>query len=377
MAAGLVSGALELYIYKNGKLFNYISKRPNTILICGINKFWQSVFGTESISTFGVGDNNNPTNISMTELRGSNITKHRIDTRKFIKNPRSCTFYFQIPPNEHINTWVKEFGLYFSDGTLFSRYTLNSNEVFYKTAGIAVTGQWSFIFTDEPGHTFPYDDVDNPDEPTDPTYSLPESYELGSTYWDLAWYGEYHDGVEWTGDKESAGWSLGSSLTASDGSRYLEAPSPTTDSIMVRAYAPTLIWTPSDGDLKVDIRNPMEYGYSRDSDLFIYFALQDSTFMDYYYFRVSLDLGNRTSAALGKYENGAVVLSDSQWDVQIPDNTWRTLTISISGNTISANWRGVTLSITDTSQHDPGGIGVRGKIPRYDQGFLIDYWRCE
>lgn len=118
-----LSGQLFVDVFKEGNLsFSY--KSPNTIVNSGKELICKLLVGNDQpnkvINRYGVGNSTIDTSSDMIDLQGSTLFKGSIYDYTFPAY-NQVKINFQVEASQANGLYVKEFGLFSSDGTLFNR----------------------------------------------------------------------------------------------------------------------------------------------------------------------------------------------------------------------------------------------------------------
>jgi len=146
-----LQGFVVLYLYRGDNLLKRIIC-SNTVVRSGITKFLETIFdpdGWNHLSSVKVGSSATETNKLLTDLVSNKKDHHSVPIKKrdLVENFNGVGVgnHFTIQEYAHVNKYIRELGLFFRDGTMFSRFVLPTVDQFLKEDGIRVKGIW-YVF---------------------------------------------------------------------------------------------------------------------------------------------------------------------------------------------------------------------------------------
>lgn len=138
---GALSGAVHLAVYKNGKLL-FKETDHNLIVTTGREKLAQLLGGdyTGRITKVGVGTGSTPASDTDTGLTDAVL----IPVQSTEYAGTKARFNFTLGNADANGLLIRELGLFFADGTMFSRRVRKS--IIGKESDISITGYWEIYF---------------------------------------------------------------------------------------------------------------------------------------------------------------------------------------------------------------------------------------
>lgn len=147
-----VEGILHLDIYKNGSLV--VSEDHNMIVNTSCKILAQllggvGVYTNKAVNKIKFSTGNFPVGISKTDLDGTQFTKS-IDSVTYdsVGAPNDITFNFTLGSAEFNGNNIWQFGLFSTDGVMFSMLSRNPDKTYpiEKDVDVAVAGWWKIQF---------------------------------------------------------------------------------------------------------------------------------------------------------------------------------------------------------------------------------------
>ena len=138
---GALRGAVHLAIYKNGRLISEETDR-NLIVTTGREKLARLIGGGYNgrITNVGVGTGSAPTSDTDTNLTDAVL----LPVQSVEYAGAKVRFNFIIGNGDANGLNIRELGLFFADGTMFSRRVRKS--IIGKESDISITGYWEIYF---------------------------------------------------------------------------------------------------------------------------------------------------------------------------------------------------------------------------------------
>lgn len=136
------SGRLNLKIYKNGKLIDE-DKGHNLIVTTGKEMLAGLLGGSKTgkyITSIGVGTSATDPNTADTSITNA----YMVPVSSVEYTGTTVKFNFAIGNSDANGMAIREYGLFFSDGSIMSRRVRQS--VIGKEADISITGYWEITF---------------------------------------------------------------------------------------------------------------------------------------------------------------------------------------------------------------------------------------
>lgn len=143
-------GKLRLDIIKDGKYIDTIEE-SNMVTKSGIKAFFGSIFNPDSynyINNVKIGNSDTQNEREMTDLQGEGRSSVSVDSRNIATTESATTsiLNFVIPEDKFNEKWIREFGLFTTEWSLFSRFVISSENQFLKTEDVSIIGQWKIIY---------------------------------------------------------------------------------------------------------------------------------------------------------------------------------------------------------------------------------------